>query len=172
MFRIWILFFQINSYLRGSFLIIRKIWWSSCHRRRTYFLRTQHYSGPQFCCNTSPTHLFILVCLETGFHWLTWNSFCRPGKPQTQIEIQLPLPPKGLGSKVHAATLALVMIMTHFIYSVPAVLFLQMDYSNLFPDPLSHNLKLLKHWPRLLTYPLVHKEHHSPSLSKAHAGTG
>lgn len=119
MFRIWILFFQITSYLRGSFLIIRKIWGSSFHRRRTYFLRTQQHSGLRFCCNTSPMHLCILVCLETGFQGLTWNSFCRPGKPQTQIEIHLPLPPKGWAQR--CVPLALVMIMAHFICSVPVV---------------------------------------------------
>jgi hypothetical protein len=60
-------------------------------------------TGPYFFC------LFVLFCiLRQGFSvspWLSWNSLCRPGWPQTQKSSCFCLPRAGIKSVHHLAWL-------------------------------------------------------------------
>jgi hypothetical protein len=69
---------------------------TDCSSRRQFFL----FFGFSFCI------LFglVLVFFETGFlfvAWLSWNSLCRPGWPQTQKSTCLCLPSAGIKGVSH-----------------------------------------------------------------------
>jgi hypothetical protein len=106
-----------HNHLKLQFLKIWCFLLASMSNRHTH--STQAYIKPKNHTHKVIKGIFFLIFLsETGFPWLSWNSLCRPGWPQTQKSACLCLSSAGIKGVRH--------------HTWPLLLFLRLGLSKLF----------------------------------------